>query len=298
MEQAKVNLHKEVVEMMAEYNAISYRKLHLLKDLEMMLRKRSIKRKYWNEYKAVFKEIKENQEIEKKLSNKLYNLFDMRTLSMGNWFNVVLTKDETYFNVSQDYIDGDVTDPEWVGEGSTYAKSSKWTAKHAFFILYLNYSDTFDEINNVLTFYKRGTLNRNEVVPVRWLKQGRGVKVSFVEGWLYKGYHIKAKTAAAAKKIIDKKRKGAAEQILQQRAKTRRENEIQNMQPSHIFVSLEDVKKAGNCMPGINNFCRQNHIDLQKTGGVRADYLMTLAEQSGVVREVNRSIEIAKAKYL
>jgi len=56
-----------------------------------------------------------------------------------------------------------------------------------------------------------------------------------------------------------------------------------------IWVNFNDSINAGNCPKGTSDFVRQNKIELDKIGGLRADYLLQLRNDNFTKRAVQEA---------
>lgn len=221
--------------------------------------------------------------LEAGLSMAFGRMFSFRTASMGNHFRVSYYRGRApQVRVSKSL--------NWDG----YSRSCSWQAVEYTFTLHLPYGYTVSDIEGVMTVHKgRREPNRNVPTQVYWFKQGRGMELTTVAGWLWKGFHAEGDEATALKRI-KKARKSAVAGRLETRTK-RHFTALKKALEKTTFVSVEDSRRAGNCLPGIEAFARRHGIDLTQVGAIRADYLLELAGNDNLAR-VKNSIDTAVSR--
>lgn len=108
-------------------------------------------------------------------------------------------------------------------------------------------------IGGVLTFV-RGQKVKREGMACEWFEQGRAFTDTRMEkGYIVKGEHIEANSLREAREISARHRREAAATLLGQRAAMRaKESELEK-----VTVTFDDSIKAGNCLPGTNEFKRK-----------------------------------------
>lgn len=227
----------------------------------------------------------------KRRGAQLAKLWPFREASMGNWFAVRTTHNPTLTVTSFElWPDQSWAPTGYYGHGDTYSKRSRQSAKHYQFTLGLPYGYNYSVIGNLLTVWE-GKMKRTEVKEVTWWEQSRGMDVKSVRGYLYRGYHVKAKSADKAKAKIDKERQKAAAKIIASR-------QAANYPLEKVWVGIKDAANAGNCMAGIRNFASRAGINPGKIGAVRGDYLLEIANKYGNQSNVQRAIKAAISRKL
>jgi hypothetical protein len=150
----------------------------------------------------------------------------------------------------------------------TYSRRSKQTAKHYTFTVNVPYGYRFHMLYGVPTFLKED-YDRNKVQPAIWFETGRGYTAKKVHGYIYKGYHVKAKSRDKAFKKVNDTRRIAAHKLRQSRIDRQRLRQTCRQ----TFLGQKHLKQVGACDPGIKEACRKLDINPEKIGGIRADIL-------------------------
>src|SRR5690606_22985315 len=107
-------------------------------------------------------------------------------------------------------------------------------------------------------------------------------------------HHITAKNEAQALKKIKAIRAKAFSAIMQKRAMPAIQKIAENLKNDQVFVGVKDSLDAGNCKSGTLNFASKKQINLEKIGGVRADWL--LENPNGSTFFVQKAVNHAKIR--
>ena len=125
---------------------------------------------------------------------------------------------------------------------------------------------------------------------ITWVEQSRGFDLKIVDGFLIRGYHVKAKTIDAARKKAVKARQKALKAALEIRQK--RLDIVRKY--SRIWVSLQDSLEAGNCMASSKQVEEQLKHRFGNIGGVRADILLKFRDDIFT----RKAVAVAARRYV
>lgn len=100
-------------------------------------------------------------------------------------------------------------------------------------------------VNGVFTVarFSGFAAQRAHAVPCTWPTKSAGYSVKLTSGWLYRGRHITAKTAALAERRVSRDRADAARKLLAARASKKLSKTV--------FIGESDLLKTGACAAGI-----------------------------------------------
>lgn len=143
------------------------------------------------------------------------------------------------------------------------------------------------------------TLHAEQVGPREykavWARQSRGVSLTEQAGWIIRGYHSTAKTLDQARKQAAAARKKAVDAALQLRARRLMvAHEAENYKS--VFVSYDDARAAGCCVPGIDNVTRRIKNSIGPVAAVRGDVLLRMATPSEYSYAL-RAVEAARDRH-
>jgi len=126
-------------------------------------------------------------------------------------------------------------------------------------------------------------LDAKKIAPreyrVKIAKQGRGLEINTVSGFLIRGYFIQIKNIEKARKMVARHRALAAKDLIKAR-KTRKPI------PHRLFVGIEDSLKSGNCPHGTEQFAARLRREFGDIGGIRADVLINFQDDMFTRRAV------------
>jgi hypothetical protein len=110
---------------------------------------------------------------------------------------------------------------------------------------------------------------------VRWIEQSAGVALKTVDGYLIRGYHVRAPGIASARKKASAARKLALSATVRARSDVRvKRAKLADLKG--VWIAVEDSAAAGNCIPSTEQFARTVWGTLGAVGpcAVRADVVI------------------------
>lgn len=128
---------------------------------------------------------------------------------------------------------------------------------------------------------------KSRAAKIVWAKQGRGVGITPIHGYLIRGYHIEASSLEAAEKKVSTIRREACVKMLESRLQQRRDT----IEYGTVWVGVADSLAGGNCASGTEQY-RQQLCRLVggEIGGVRADWLLRQRRDTYTLRAVRAAL--------
>jgi hypothetical protein len=179
----------------------------------------------------------------------------------------------------------------WGGSEKVWSGNGKWSGRNSFASICATRS-AFAHFPSLRTPDGSVVVDTERVAPreyrIRWVEQSRGFDLRTVDGWLIRGYHVKAATIAAARK----KARAAREEAVAGAIRRRNAKLGIRRDWGSVFVAVEDSLAAGNCKPITEQFAAQAYRAIGASGpcAVRADVVLGLRDD-GFVR---RALSVAR----
>lgn len=200
-----------------------------------------------------------------------------------NIFNVVVDEKEVSLTADSNRV---------------WSKNGKWSGNDMYVSLHapekMLKNLVIVQIHGVLSFFEKNKQKKNsKAFPCYWVEQSRGFSVKLIAGFCVRGQHIIAPDLKTAIKKVATQREKTAKALIASRNAKR----IEKIKLCGTWVTIDDSLKAGNCLPGTQNFFNRVIVPaFGQAGAVRADALLELAQKDGrEVARVQRAIAMAQA---
>lgn len=140
------------------------------------------------------------------------------------------------------------------GDQSTVARAYKYPVWDHIVTVTAPRTCAVVSVDGVVTIARPADLRRQAAEPVQcaWLTRGRGYSLQVHHGWLYRGVHVTAPSAAAARARVEKAQAG--------RAKPKNRD----------WITVRDLRAIGACAAGIAAAKREAEMMLGAAGPVGA----------------------------
>lgn len=162
------------------------------------------------------------------------------------------------------------------GSYKVWSSNNKWSGNNSYASLTATERTIChlgDILYNGLLHLDAEPVGRREYRAV-WCEQARGFDLKKVDGWIIKGHHIKGGTLKMALKKAQEARKKAITAAIRQRQSLHERFGLK-----HIWVSVDDSLKAGNCRPATETMRAKIVRTLGgEVGAIRADVLLNLQD--------------------
>ena len=131
---------------------------------------------------------------------------------------------------------------------------------------------------------------------VKWIEQSTGFGLKTVDGYLIRGYHVRAPGITSARKKAAAARSAAVAATLRER-QTRKAKAAGLAAMKSLYVSVEDSLTAGNCKPMTDTFAQQMWRKLGASGpcAVRADVVLLERDDYWTRRAIGAAMTHAQA---
>jgi hypothetical protein len=129
-----------------------------------------------------------------------------------------------------------------------------------------------------------------------WIEQSTGVSLKTVDGYLIRGYHVRAPGIESARKKAAAARHAALSATIRARSDARTKRARLAGYKS-LWLTVEDSIAAGNCKPATDQFARQIWDRLGASGpcAVRADVVLAARDDNYVRRAIGVALTHAQA---
>lgn len=203
----------------------------------------------------------------------------LRHAEAALWVNWPYRKSQSSWAGGEHSVTVALGDPRAHGESSrAWSDNGKWSGTNSHASIYTDIP-TLLEFPELMTKDGLALCHAEKIGPreyrVRWIEQSTGVSLKTVDGYLIRGYHVRAPGIQSARTKAAKAREQALSATLLARdAKRKKRVELSALKS--IYLSVEDSIAAGNCKPVTEQYAAKVWDKLHASGpcAVRADVVL------------------------
>lgn len=181
-----------------------------------------------------------------------------------------------------------------------WSRNGKWSGSNSDAVIITDLA-TLMEFPTLMTRDGLALCRAEKIAPrewrVKWIEQSTGVSLKTVDGWLIRGYHVRAVSIEQARKKASAARKQAvAATIRERQAKLTKRAGLAGVRG--IFLATEDSIAAGNCQSATTQFAAQIWREIGASGpcAVRADVVLMARDDYYTRRALGAALARSEAR--